>query len=321
MILICSNSEDYSTAQIVKWLHYLGTPYRLLLEDTPLQGISMNNGETFLQLTNGDCINLANVRAYWYRRGASRFQIRNKSLNVPLPELAKRTKSFLDTESASVATYIEFLLGEKKQLNDLKSSSNVNKLVLCDLAARAGFKTPVNLLTGSKSELKRFMGLHGQAITKPIERQMDYITNQFWLPMYTELITDEVLDALPEAFQVSLFQKKIEKKYELRVFCMDGKHYAMAIFSQRDGQTAIDFRKYNTAKPNRNLPFRLPAEIAEKINRFLQLSGYKSGSIDLLVDKQNEYHFLEINPVGQFGMVSLPCNYQLEKKLAQYLSA
>ena len=31
--------------------------------------------------------------------------------------------------------------------------------------------------------------------------------------------------------------------------------------------------------------------------------------------------FLEVNPVGQFGMVSLPCNYQLEKRIAQYLIA
>jgi hypothetical protein len=29
--------------------------------------------------------------------------------------------------------------------------------------------------------------------------------------------------------------------------------------------------------------------------------------------------FLEVNPVGQFGMVSAPCNYHLEKKVAELL--
>jgi hypothetical protein len=29
--------------------------------------------------------------------------------------------------------------------------------------------------------------------------------------------------------------------------------------------------------------------------------------------------FLEVNPVGQFGMVSRPCNYQLERKVAELL--
>lgn len=44
-----------------------------------------------------------------------------------------------------------------------------------------------------------------------------------------------------------------------------------------------------------------------------------TGSIDLIVDTQDNYYFLEINPVGQFGMVSQPCNYYLEKKVAEYL--
>ena len=46
---------------------------------------------------------------------------------------------------------------------------------------------------------------------------------------------------------------------------------------------------------------------------------YKTGSIDLLLDTENNYYFLEINPVGQFGMVSIPCNYNIEKKIAEYL--
>jgi hypothetical protein len=29
--------------------------------------------------------------------------------------------------------------------------------------------------------------------------------------------------------------------------------------------------------------------------------------------------FLEVNPTGQYGMVSDPCNYYLDKKIAEYL--
>jgi len=45
-----------------------------------------------------------------------------------------------------------------------------------------------------------------------------------------------------------------------------------------------------------------------------------NGSIDIIVDNNGKYYFLEINPVGQFGMVSIPCNYYLEKKIANYLA-
>lgn len=43
------------------------------------------------------------------------------------------------------------------------------------------------------------------------------------------------------------------------------------------------------------------------------------GSIDILVDNNLNYFFLEVNPVGQFGMVSFPCNYNLENHIANYL--
>ena len=44
-----------------------------------------------------------------------------------------------------------------------------------------------------------------------------------------------------------------------------------------------------------------------------------SGSIDLILDKKNRFVFLEINPIGQFGMTSFPCNYSIEKEIAKYL--
>lgn len=44
-----------------------------------------------------------------------------------------------------------------------------------------------------------------------------------------------------------------------------------------------------------------------------------SGSIDMIVTLNNNYVFLEVNPVGQFWQVSYLCNYYLEKKIAHYL--
>jgi D-alanine-D-alanine ligase-like ATP-grasp enzyme len=44
-----------------------------------------------------------------------------------------------------------------------------------------------------------------------------------------------------------------------------------------------------------------------------------TGSIDIIKDNNGEYIFLEVNPVGQFGMTSIPCNFYLEKKIAEYL--
>ncbi len=36
----------------------------------------------------------------------------------------------------------------------------------------------------------------------------------------------------------------------------------------------------------------------------------------MILTPEGKYVFLEINPEGQFGMVSHPCNYYLERELA-----
>ena len=44
-----------------------------------------------------------------------------------------------------------------------------------------------------------------------------------------------------------------------------------------------------------------------------------SGSLDFILDIEGDFVFLEVNPVGQFGMVDFPCNYGLHRKIAEYL--
>ena len=83
----------------------------------------------------------------------------------------------------------------------------------------------------------------------------------------------------------------------------------MAIFSQADKQTSIDFRNYNYEKPTRRVPYKLPKKFEDKLREFMKLAYLNTGSIDIIRNEKNEYVFLEVNPVGQFGMVSKPCNY------------
>ncbi len=95
----------------------------------------------------------------------------------------------------------------------------------------------------------------------------------------------------------------------------------MAIFSQQNEQTALDFRHYDKERPNRNVPFKLPADLEEKLLELAKLFKMNSCSFDLIYGIDKEYHFLEVNPVGQFGMTSFPCNYNVEKQIAEFLSA
>ncbi len=47
--------------------------------------------------------------------------------------------------------------------------------------------------------------------------------------------------------------------------------------------------------------------------------GLNCGSLDFIVDINDKFYFLEVNPTGQFGMVDFPCNYNLHKIVAEQL--
>jgi glutathione synthase/RimK-type ligase-like ATP-grasp enzyme len=92
----------------------------------------------------------------------------------------------------------------------------------------------------------------------------------------------------------------------------------MAIFSQMDSKSRLDFRDVdvNGSHPNRMVPFTLPKNIRLKIDRLMKKLKLESGSIDMIVSPDNEYFFLEVNPVGQFNFISELCNYYIEKDIA-----
>lgn len=71
---------------------------------------------------------------------------------------------------------------------------------------------------------------------------------------------------------------------------------------------------------NRFVPYCLELSVEEKLISLMRYLGLNTGSIDFIATKENKIVFLEINPGGQFGgMVSKPCNYFLEKEVADYL--
>ena len=95
----------------------------------------------------------------------------------------------------------------------------------------------------------------------------------------------------------------------------------MAIFSQNDKKTTLDYRNYNDEKPNRNVPVIIPKKIENKIFKMIKQLKLRTCSIDFIVSKNNKYFFLEVNPMGQLDWVSKNCNYYIEKQIAEDLMA
>ena len=93
----------------------------------------------------------------------------------------------------------------------------------------------------------------------------------------------------------------------------------MAIFSQNNVNTQVDYRNYDHEKPNRCVPYNLPNTIKRKIFKFMKYKKIDTGSIDIIFSTNNKYFFLENNPQGQFDWLTKNCNYNIEKEIAEIL--
>lgn len=328
MILILSQSSlEPTTEEVMDWVEALGGRcVRLNGDDVEGRSeirIEIADGRLALRFESaGSALPLAEAGAVWYRRWL--YERRHETVDLlahPGAEdhtLHHQLRRHLTLESRRLSDLIFASFDHLPWLSHPRRS-NLNKLAVLRRAAREGIATPATLVTTELEALRRFCAEHGAVITKPIGEVDAFIEGEVSHFLYTTPLGPAEIEALPERFAPSLFQERIEKAYELRVFYLDGEFHAMAIFSQNDPQTRADFRQYNRERPNRNVPYRLRPELAERLLRLMAGLELETGSLDLLVTPDGREVFLEVNPVGQLGMVSHPCNYPLERKIAQLL--
>ncbi|WP_142687545.1 grasp-with-spasm system ATP-grasp peptide maturase [Chitinophaga polysaccharea] len=330
MILILSRGKSETTTEIViDWIMRLGGNYirvngdDISEKDNPY-GINISNefskfnisgeGIDYDSLTSDNKINVV-----WYRKWIIPYGAEYLKL-IGDGDLAAKVQFHLSGEAngASYGLYSQFL--NAKWLDNPLIIRSLQKPIILKIANELGLNVPATLITNNIKELKGFLKLHSRIVTKCITDGIFLTVNGIDYGMYTKEITWlEIGELKTEYFYPSLFQELLDKMYELRIFYLNGKVYSMAIFSQNDPQTAIDFRKYNLRNPNRYVPYKLPEEIEQKLRLLMKKLDLKCGSIDIVRKKDGAYYFLEVNPLGQFGMVSGPCNYYLEKEVAKYL--
>lgn len=323
MILILSKEQgEGTTEEIMDWLYSLDCDFQRLngnhLKYNPFK-ISLGNTDSFVLNNYEDVIQQDAVSIVWNRRWneSNFFDNTQKDLNK---EFLYEMKTHLINEFHRLSQYVFQRFSEKNWV-DKTHLIQPNKIVVLEKAKECNLNIPNTIITNNKQDALDFLAQNGRICTKPISEVSAFFNSKkkrVYL-MDTKEVMKNTLEESDEIFFPSLFQQLVEKRFDIRIFYLDQKFYSMAIFSQRRSKSILDFRNYNFADPDRSIPYSLPKYIEYQLQSLVDKLGYKHCSIDMLKDINNEYIFLEINPVGQFGMVSKPCNYHLEMKVALYL--
>lgn len=313
MILINYHDSEPTIYPVIDWLNHLGFEYHLINQNSSafeFKNVSISN--------NGICLNLleeieSKHITYWNRRSLPlQYKLDINSIDKTY------LKDFFTKEFRYINEAINLHFENNYCLNKYKDN-DTNKINNLFVAQSFKLKIPDTLITNKKKYLEAFASKYIQIITKAIDNT-NYLFDVEHQTGLSTLIDKKVLNKLPDVFFPSVFQEYIEKKIELRSFFIGNKFFTMAIFSQNDSSTSIDLRNYNYSKPNRTVPFKLPKAVESKLKRTMKKLNLNTGCIDLILNKNNEFVFLEANPVGMLGQLSWPLNINVEKEIALYLA-
>ncbi|MEE9363881.1 MAG: grasp-with-spasm system ATP-grasp peptide maturase [Cellulophaga sp.] len=304
MILILSKNNDYSTGEVIRWILAYKIKFLRLNEDDNIKIIKYDDKELIFKKGNVS-YSLNDFTSVWYRRGGLSIQ-------------SDKENDYLRLENREIINSIYRRLIRKRHINTY-FNSHLNKLYVLDYDGFIHVKIPPYLITQSKRILLEFMNSRNQKIiSKPMFVPFSKVNNNAFYMAYTSMVEPKDVINLNKTFVPTFFQEYVEKKYEIRTFFLDGNFYSMCIFSQQNKKTSIDFRNYDHDRPNRVSPFKLPLEIEEDLRIMLGFYKMDSASLDIIFDG-DIFNLLDVNPIGQFGMVSNPCNYYLEERIANYL--
>ena len=316
MIVIQSNSTDRSTNDIIDWLSFYNKEFLRINDDFEIKDIEIDFDSDDITINN---ISLKKC-TYLYRRG----DLRMYNSIHPIDKVDKVNNLILfnsiKEENETIITYIYKYFKNNINISSIQDI-NIDKLEQLEIAKRIGLSVPKTLISNNFQTISKFVN-EFHCLTKAVSNiNFQLLYPPHWnisFSLRTTLIDKNNLMKLTKGLP-ALFQQYIEKKIELRIFYLDGDFFTMAIFSQQNEKTRIDFRNYDANRPSRNVPYKLPKLIEEKLTEFMKSIKMNCGSIDMIYTPTGQYVFLEVNCIGQYQWLEQNCNYPISKSIATKL--
>jgi glutathione synthase/RimK-type ligase-like ATP-grasp enzyme len=198
-----------------------------------------------------------------------------------------------------------------------------NKAIQLRLARKSGLKVPETLFSNSPVAVRKFFDQHpSDAICKAFAAHVWQqqgatdisVTETFCLDREELPADDEVFTYAP-----AIYQQMVKKQFDVRMVLMGERVYSFAL---RTPANSLDWR-HDAALRNVIVErIDTPPAMESGVLRFAATAGVCTGSLDLAVDRNGEWWFLEINEQGQFLWIDYLCpQARLLEKFCAFLTA
>jgi glutathione synthase/RimK-type ligase-like ATP-grasp enzyme len=274
------------------------------------------NGETpdGTLCLRGEPIAFQDIHAVWYRR----------TEEMRLPEsLDEGDKLLAEREARAFIQGLWRLLDRVLWVSHpdatRQASSKAEQLVR---ARRLGFRVPPTCVSNDPAYVRAFLDRLGPDAEVIFKTHTPIMVDQ---PggakgvVYTTRLDRESRERLDEIrLTPGIFQAYITKQIELRVTVVHDDVFACAIDSQAIANTRTDWRAHRWGDEASHPPhaaFELPERIADACRDLVASYGLLFGAIDLILDPAGGYHFLELNPNGQWAWIQQLTGQPIREKL------
>ncbi|BCL33969.1 MvdC family ATP-grasp ribosomal peptide maturase [Nostoc sp. MS1] len=318
VVLLISHSGDFFTIdRVAEALLKKGAqPFRLDTDKFPLDvqlTAHFDKSKSYHTIEyNNQSISTEQVQAVWMRR------IWEPQLGE---ELAPKFREACIRESSATLDGFWDSLKDARWVDNLERIDYANnKLRQLRVASEVGFAIPQTLVT-NKAEAARefFVQVNGKMVSKlltAISRSMQANSSFF---VYTSTVKEEDLqDAESLRYCPMVFQELIPKQQELRVVYVNGNVFVGALNAEVYAGAKVDWRK-----PGVDVGawqhHQLPDEVIRRLQAFMAKFGLSFGSLDFILTPSGEYVFLEVNPVGEWGMLEKDLDLPIANAIADTL--
>ncbi|HEX6374719.1 MAG TPA: hypothetical protein VFZ91_03255 [Allosphingosinicella sp.] len=168
-------------------------------------------------------------------------------------------------------------------------------------ASRVGLTIPETLVSNSKAEVLAFEKDVGQIIYKSLISPGWVLPGDVdtWIPttpIKAQDLPESSLQACP-----GIFQAYVPKAFEARVTVMGHEIFAVAIDSQSDPKTQVDWKgRGGSTRGMLRGRIEPPPEVRSNILALMRELKIIFGCLDFVIRPDGEWVFLEVNPQGQF---------------------
>lgn len=249
-------------------------------------------------------------KSVWFRK--PKFLLNSDMKKMGVPE--EYISSILSLHEEGFSIIYSAFLGSRWVSDPYAIKKASNKLLQLQIAKESGFKTPKTIFSTKVTDINNLRAEVEDIVMKPLGTPFARVSGTTQWFYATEIKKDQEIDFAGISTTPMIFQEKIQKEFDVRITVIGEEIFACKIESAN-----MDWRKAESSSDTIFSEFHLDSIISKSCLSMTKKLGLNFGAFDFVVNGNNEFIFLEINPNGQWGFIEERTHMPLAKAMADFL--